>query len=107
MKSTALTIENEYGKYSVSAPIDVTFDEHISLFMTLMNLSGFHPKTVEDGIAEKADELNGGNLIIQVEKTDTGYSAYYKSDNGLVSSIGDTLTELFENLSDAASIAED
>ena len=63
--------------------------------------------TAEDGIAEKADELNGDYLTVHIEKTSTGYSAYYKSDNGLVSSTGDTLTELFENLSDAASIAED
>lgn len=58
MKSTTLTIKNEYGEYSVSAPIDLTFNEHLSLFMSLMNLSGFHPKTIEDGIVEKADGLN-------------------------------------------------
>ena len=62
--------------------------------------------TIEDSIAEKTDELNGDNLTVHIEKTGTGYSAYYKSDSGLVSSTGDTLTELFENLSDAASIAE-
>ena len=107
MKNTTLTIKNEYGEYSVSAPIGLTFDEHLSLFMSLMNLSGFTPKTVEDGIAEKADELNGDNPTVHIEKTSTGYSAYYNSDNGLVSSTGDTLTELLKNLSDATSITED
>lgn len=107
MKSTTLTIKNEYGEYSVSAPTGVTFDEHLSLFMALMNLSGFHPKTVEDGIIDKSDELNDDHLTVHIEKTSTGYSANYKSDNGLVSTIGNTLTELFENLSEATSMIED
>ena len=107
MKSTTLTIKNEYGEYSVSAPIGVTFDDHLSLFMALMNLSGFHPKTVEDGIIDKADELNGGHLIIHVEKTDTGYSAYCTNIGNVVASTGDTLAQLMVNLSDAILMSED
>lgn len=63
-------------------------------------------KTVEDGVDKKVDELNSDQTI-HIEKTSTGYSAYYKSDNGLVSSTGDTLTELLLNLSDATAMSED
>lgn len=109
MKSTTLTIKNEHGEYSVSTPIVSTFDGHLDLFIILMNLSGFNQKTIENGIVEKADEweCNGNHITVHIEKTSTGYSAYYKSDDGLVSSTGDTLTELLENLSDAASMSED
>ena len=108
MKNTTLIIKNEHGEYSVSAPISVTFDEHLNLFVSLMNLSGFHQKSIDRGIVDMAHELTEEfDVIVNIEKTSTGYSAYYNSYNGLVSSTGDTIAQLLVNLSDATLMSED
>ena len=108
MKSTTLTIKNEHGEYSVSAPIGVTFDGHLDLFISLMNLSGFNQKTVENGIVEKADEweYDGNNITVHIEQDEDGYSGYYKTSDGVVSSFGITLPDFLKNLSEGASLDE-
>ena len=106
--NTTITIKNENGEYSVSAPIVSTFDGHLDLFIILMNLSGFNQKTIENGIVEKADEweYNGNNITVHIEQNEYGYSGYYKTSDGVVSSFGITLPDFLKNLSEAASLDE-
>jgi len=55
--NTAITIENEHGKYSVSAPIGLTSDELLHLFVLSCAVSGWSIETIEDAIIEKAEEI--------------------------------------------------
>jgi len=58
--NTTITIENEHGKYSVSAPTEKTFDDIVDLFVLASLAAGFQLETIEKGIIEKAEEIKEG-----------------------------------------------
>jgi hypothetical protein len=55
--NTTITIENENGEYSVSAPIGPTIDDLIDLFVSAALVSGWSIESIEQGIIEKSYEL--------------------------------------------------
>lgn len=55
--NTTITIENENGKYSVSAPIGLTADELLDLFVLSCAVASWSIETIEDAIIEKAEEI--------------------------------------------------
>jgi hypothetical protein len=55
--NTTITIENENGEYSVSAPIGPTIDGLIDLFVSAALVSGWSIESIEQGIIEKSYEL--------------------------------------------------
>ena len=55
--NTTITIENEHGKYSVSAPIGETADELLDLFVLSCAVASCSIETIEDAIIEKAEEI--------------------------------------------------
>ncbi len=55
--NTTITIENENGEYSVSAPIGPTIDDLIDLFVSASLVSGWSIESIEQAIIEKSYEL--------------------------------------------------
>jgi len=55
--NTTITIENENGEYSVSAPIRPTIDELVDLFVSAAMVSGWSIESIEQAIIEKSYEL--------------------------------------------------
>jgi len=55
--NTTITIENETGEYSVSAPIDVTINDLIDLFVSAAMVAGWSIESIEQAIIEKSYEL--------------------------------------------------
>ena len=55
--NTTITIENENGEYSVSAPIGPTIDDLIDLFVSAALVAGWSIESIEQGIIEKSYEL--------------------------------------------------
>ena len=55
--NTTITIENENGEYSVSAPIRPTIDELVDLFVSAAMVAGWSIETIEQAIIEKSYEL--------------------------------------------------
>ena len=55
--NTTITIENETGEYSVSAPIDVTINDLIDLFISAAMVAGWSIESIEQAIIEKSYEL--------------------------------------------------
>jgi len=55
--NTTITIKNENGEYSVSAPIGPTIDGLIDLFVSAALVSGWSIETIEQAIIEKSYEL--------------------------------------------------
>ena len=55
--NTTITIENENGEYSVSAPIGPTIDDLIDLFVSAALVSGWSIESIEQAIIEKSYEL--------------------------------------------------
>jgi len=55
--NTTITIENENGEYSVSAPIRPTIDDLIDLFVSSAMVAGWSIESIEQGIIEKSYEL--------------------------------------------------
>ena len=55
--NTTITIENENGEYSVSAPIGPTIDELLDLFVSAAMVAGWSIERIEQAIIEKSYEL--------------------------------------------------
>lgn len=55
--NTTITIENENGEYSVSAPIGLTIDELLDLFVSAGMIAGWSIESIEQAIIEKSYEL--------------------------------------------------
>jgi len=55
--NTTITIKNENGEYSVSAPIKPTIDELVDLFVSSAMVAGWSIESIEQGIIEKSYEL--------------------------------------------------
>jgi len=55
--NTTITIKNENGEYSVSAPIGPTIDDLIDLFVSSAMVAGWSIESIEQGIIEKSYEL--------------------------------------------------
>lgn len=55
--NTTITIKNENGEYSVSAPIGPTIDDLIDLFVSAALVSGWSIESIEQAIIEKSYEL--------------------------------------------------
>ena len=55
--NTTITIENENGEYSVSAPIGPSIDDLIDLFVSAALVSGWAIESIEQAIIEKSYEL--------------------------------------------------
>ena len=55
--NTTITIENENGEYSVSAPIGPTIDDLLDLFVSAALVSGWSIESIEQAIIEKSYEL--------------------------------------------------
>lgn len=55
--NTTITIEDGNGKYSVSAPIGLTADELLDLFVLSCAVATWSIETIEDAIIEKAEEI--------------------------------------------------
>ena len=55
--NTTITIKNESGEYSVSAPIRPTIDDLIDLFVSAALVSGWSIESIERAIIEKSYEL--------------------------------------------------
>ena len=55
--NTTITIKNENGEYSVSAPIRPTIDDLIDLFVSAAMVAGWSIKSIEHAIIEKSHEL--------------------------------------------------
>ena len=55
--NTTITIENENGEYSVSAPIKPTIDELVDLFISAAMVAGWSIESIEQAIIEKSYEL--------------------------------------------------
>ena len=55
--NTTITIKNENGEYSVSAPIKPTIDELVDLFISAAMVAGWSIESIEQAIIEKSYEL--------------------------------------------------
>ena len=55
--NTTITIKNENGEYSVSAPIGPSIDDLIDLFVSAALVSGWSIESIERAIIEKSYEL--------------------------------------------------
>ena len=55
--NTTITIKNENGEYSVSAPIGPTIDDLLDLFVSAALVSGWSIESIEQAIIEKSYEL--------------------------------------------------
>ena len=55
--NTTITIENENGEYSVSAPTGPTIDELVDLFVSAAMVAGWSIESIEQAIIEKSCEL--------------------------------------------------
>jgi hypothetical protein len=55
--NTTITIKNENGEYSVSAPINNSVDELLDMVVLCAELSGWNRSTIEQAIIEKSYEL--------------------------------------------------
>jgi len=55
--NTTITIKNENGEYSVSAPIGPTIDDLIDLFVSAALVAGWSIERIEQAIIEKSYEL--------------------------------------------------
>jgi len=55
--NTTIKIENENGEYSVSAPIGITIDDLLDLFVSAAMVAGWSIEPIERAIIEKSYEL--------------------------------------------------
>ena len=55
--NTNITIKNENGEYSVSAPIRPTIDDLLDLFVSAAMVGGWSIESIERAIIEKSYEL--------------------------------------------------
>ena len=55
--NTTITIKNENGEYSVSAPIGSTIDDLIDLFVSSAMVAGWSIESIGQAIIEKSYEL--------------------------------------------------
>lgn len=55
--NTTITIKNEHGEFSVSAPIGPTIDDLLDLFVSAAMVAGWSIEGVEQAIIEKSYEL--------------------------------------------------
>lgn len=55
--NTTITIKNENGEYSVSAPIGPKIDDLIDLFISTGMIAGWSIESIEQAIIEKSYEL--------------------------------------------------
>jgi len=55
--NTTITIKNENGEYSVSAPTGPTIEDLIDLFVSAAMVAGWSIETIEQAIIEKSYEL--------------------------------------------------
>jgi len=55
--NTTITIKNENGEYSVSAPIGITIDDLLDLFVSAALVAGWSIESIEHAIIEKSYEL--------------------------------------------------
>jgi hypothetical protein len=55
--NTTITIKNENGEYSVSAPLGPSIDDLIDLFVSAAMVAGWSIESIEQAIIEKSYEL--------------------------------------------------
>ena len=55
--NTTITIKNEEGEHSVSAPIRSTIDELVDLFVSAAMVAGWSIERIEQAIIEKSYEI--------------------------------------------------
>ena len=55
--NTTITIKNENGEYSVSAPIGPTIDDLLDLFVSTGMVAGWAIESIEQAIIDKSYEL--------------------------------------------------
>ena len=55
--NTTITIKNERGEFSVSAPTDNSIDDLLDLFALCAELVGWYRSNIEQAIIEKSYEL--------------------------------------------------
>ena len=58
MKNTTITIKNQHGEFSVSAPTDNSVDELLDIFVLCAELVGWSKSDIEQAIIEKAGEID-------------------------------------------------
>lgn len=57
MKNTTISIENENGKYEISAPIGPTIDDVLDLTVVAFILTGYHQESIDKAIVELAEQI--------------------------------------------------
>ena len=55
--NTTITIKNEHGEFSVSAPTHESIDEMIDLFALALQVASWHEETINQAFIEKAAEI--------------------------------------------------
>ena len=55
--NTTITIKNENGEFSVSAPIGSTIDDLLDLFVSTGMVAGWAIESIEQAIIDKSYEL--------------------------------------------------
>ena len=56
--NTTITIKNEHGEFSVSAPTNESIDEMIDLFALALQVASWHEETINQAFLEKAEEID-------------------------------------------------
>jgi ribosomal protein L16 Arg81 hydroxylase len=71
--NTKITIRNEHGEFSVSAPTHESIDEMIDLFALALQVASWHEETINQAFLEKAVEIDSQEYFLRAEvnvKTD-------------------------------------
>jgi len=55
--NTTITIKNEHGEFSVSAPTHESIDELIDLFSLALQVASWQEETINQAFIEKAAEI--------------------------------------------------
>jgi hypothetical protein len=56
--NTTITIRNEHGEFSVSAPTHESIDEMIDLFALALRVASWQEETINQAFLEKAAEID-------------------------------------------------
>lgn len=55
--NTTITIKNEFGEYTVSAPISEDPKELLDLFILCCAVASWNIETIEDAVVQKTEEI--------------------------------------------------